>query len=200
MTQDHYFSRKPKVKAQYGLIRAHLRGRFFEFLTASGVFSKKRIDLGTKVLIESMGLPDTGNALDLGCGYGAVGIVAAAVHPKVCVYMVDVNEWAVRLSRENTKRNHVDNVVLRSGYLYEPVKDMLFDVILSNPPVSAGLKVVLPIIQQAPLHLNHDGSFQMVIRSKIGGKRLFGVMEETFGNAKVLAIESGYRVLLSKKA
>lgn len=200
MPHEHYFSRKPKAKAQYGLIQAHLRDRFFEFLTASGVFSKKRIDLGTRVLIESMVLPDVGNVLDLGCGYGAVGIVAAAWRPTVCVFMVDVNERAVWLARENAIRNHVGNVVFRSGYLYGPVEDVQFSVILSNPPVSAGLKVVLPIIQEAPLHLNRDGSFQMVVRSKIGGKRLFGVMEETFGNAQVLAIESGYRVLLSKKA
>lgn len=199
MTQDHYFSKKPAVKPSYGMIQVHLRDRYFEFLTASGVFSKKRIDLGTRLLIESMILPDSGNVLDLGCGYGAVGIVATSLRPSLCVYLVDVNERAVRLARQNAKRNNVDNVVLRSGYLYEPVSDLSFEVVLSNPPVSAGLKVVLPIIQEAPLHIAHGGSFQMVVRSKIGGKRLFRVMEETFGNADILAIESGYRVLMSKK-
>jgi len=199
MTQSHYFSKKPTVKPRYGLIQVHLRERFFEFLTASGVFSRKRIDLGTRLLIESMILPESGNVLDLGCGYGAVGIVAAALHPHLCVYMVDVNERAVRLAKENAKRNRVGNVVFRSGYLYEPVQDVRFDAIFSNPPVSAGLKVVLPIIQQAPLHLATGGSFQMVVRSKIGGKRLSNVIEETFRNVNVFAIESGYRVLLSKK-
>lgn len=199
MAQNHYFSKKPTTKPRYGLIQVHLRERFFEFLTASGVFSKKRIDLGTKLLIESMVLPDSGKVLDLGCGYGAVGIVAADLHPNLYVFMVDVNERAVRLARENAKKNRVDNVVFRCGYLYESVIDVQFDVILSNPPMSAGLKVVLPIIQRAPLHLATGGSFQMVVRSKIGGKRLFRVMEETFGNAHVLAIESGYRVLSSKK-
>ena len=199
MATNHYFSSKPSAKLNYGLIRVNLRDRHFEFLTASGVFSKKRIDLGTRLLIESMVLPESGNVLDLGCGYGAVGIVAAASYPLVHVYMVDINARAMRLARENARRNRVDNVVLRGGFLYEPLKDMEFDAILSNPPVSAGLKVVLPIIEQAPEHLTGGGSLQMVVRSKIGGRRLSGVMEEAFGQIEVLARQSGYRVLLSKK-
>jgi 16S rRNA (guanine1207-N2)-methyltransferase len=144
-------------------------------------------------------LPNIGNVLDLGCGYGAVGIVAAALRPCVSVYLVDVNERAIRLAKENAKRDRIGNVVFRSGYLYEAVDDLQFDAILSNPPVSAGLKVVVPIIQQAPLHLKSGGSFQMVVRSKIGGKRFFKIMGEAFGDVEVLAVESGYRVLLSKK-
>jgi 16S rRNA (guanine1207-N2)-methyltransferase len=199
MATNHYFSPKPSTKPNYGLIRVNLRDRYFVFLTASGVFSKKRIDLGTRLFIESMVLPESGNVLDLGCGYGAVGIVAAVLHPSLCVFLVDVNERAIRLAGENARRNKVDNVVLRGGFLYEPVKDIKFDAILSNPPVSAGLKVVLPIIEQAPLHLVRDGSLQMVVRSNVGGKRLSGVMEKAFGNIEVLARQSGYRVLLSKK-
>jgi len=199
MATNHYFSPKPSVKPNYGLIRVNLRDRHFEFLTASGVFSKKRIDLGTRLLIESMVLPKKGNVLDLGCGYGAVGIVAAVLNPNSCVFLVDINERAIRLAGENARRNRVDNVVLRGGFLYEPVKDMEFDAILSNPPVSAGLKVVLPIIEQAPVHLADGGSLQMVARWNVGGKHLSGVMEEAFGNVEVLARQSGYRVLLSKK-
>jgi 16S rRNA (guanine1207-N2)-methyltransferase len=91
------------------------------------------------------------------------------------------------------------HAVLRRGFLYEPVSDMRFDVILSNPPVSAGMKIVLPIIEQAPSHLAEHGIFQIVVRSKIGGKRLLKVVEETFGTVEVLARKSGYRVLMSKK-
>jgi 16S rRNA (guanine1207-N2)-methyltransferase len=199
MAQDHYFSKKPTTQPRYGLVQVHLRGSLFRFLTASGVFSRVRIDLGTRLLIESMILPHNGKVLDLGCGYGAVGIVAAALCPSAYVYMTDVNERAVQLARRNAKRNKVDNVAFRRGFLYEPVDNVRFDTILSNPPVSAGLKVVLPIIEQAPVHLASHGSLQIVVRSKIGGKRLFKVMEEAFGNVEVLAIESGYRALLSKK-
>ena len=196
---DHYFSQRPASEPLYGLIRAQLRGRFFEFLTASGVFSKKRIDLGTSLLLESMILPENGSVLDLGCGYGAVGIVAAVSNPRLQVFMVDVNQRAVRLARENSKGNGATNVVFKHGFLYEPVSNLRFDVILSNPPVSAGMKIVLPIIEQARSHLADNSIFQIVVRSKIGGKRLVKVIEETFGNVEVLARESGYRVLMSKK-
>lgn len=196
---EHYFSRRPSAEPRYGVISVGLRGRFFEFLTSSGVFSKKRIDLGTRLLVESMLLPESGNVLDLGCGYGVVGVVVAVLNPRLQVFLVDINERAVRLARENAKRNGARNVVFESGFLYEPVDDVRFDAIFSNPPVSAGLKVVLPIVEQAPLHLVSGGVLEVVVRSKIGGKRLSETMEETFGSVKVLARGSGYRVLLSKK-
>jgi len=199
MALNHYFSKRPAVKPRYGLVRVYLRGRFFQFLTASGVFSQKRIDLGTRLLIESMVLPEKGNVLDLGCGYGAIGIVAATMRPLIYVYMVDVNERAVQLARGNARRNRVSNVKFRNGFLYESVDCVKFEAILSNPPISAGLKVVLPIIRQAPMHLSSEGFLQVVIRSKIGGKRLSSIMKEAFGNVEILARKSGYQVLLSKK-
>jgi 16S rRNA (guanine1207-N2)-methyltransferase len=125
--------------------------------------------------------------------------VAAALNPLVHVYMVDVNERAVQLAEENAKRNRVDNGIFRSGFLYKPVTDVQFETILSNPPVSTGLKIVLPIIRQAPAHLASKGSLQIVVRSKIGGKRFAEIMETIFGHVEVLARESGYRVLMSKK-
>jgi 16S rRNA (guanine1207-N2)-methyltransferase len=73
---DHYYSPNPKSEARYGLVRACLRGKHLEFVTATGVFSIKRVDLGTQVLIDAMALPEAGSVLDVGCGYGAVGIAA----------------------------------------------------------------------------------------------------------------------------
>ncbi|MEM0356870.1 MAG: class I SAM-dependent methyltransferase [Candidatus Bathyarchaeia archaeon] len=196
---DHYFSASPHSKPRFRLIQAYLRGRQFKFLTASGVFSKKRVDLGTKLLIESMILPETGYVLDMGCGYGAVGIAAAAFNPKLRVVMVDVNERAVRLARRNIELNRVDNAEVRRGSLYEPVKGILFNCILSNPPVSAGLATVKAIITEAPKHMTEKATIQMVVKSKIGGKRLQQIFKEAFGNCTILARESGYRVLMAEK-
>jgi len=196
---NHYFAEHPKSKMRLGIIHTHLRGIHFEFLTASGVFSKKRVDLGTRLLIESMVLPQEGCVLDIGCGYGAVGIAAATVNPNLRVIMVDVNERAVRLARQNAEKNYVSNVEVRRGYLYEPVKDLVFNCVLSNPPVSAGMEIVKAIISEAPEHMASKALFQMVVKSKIGGKRLLMVFEEAFGNIEVLERKSGYRVLMSKK-
>jgi 16S rRNA G1207 methylase RsmC len=196
---NHYFAEHPKSKMRLGIIHTHLRGIHFEFLTASGVFSKKRVDLGTRLLIESMVLPQEGYVLDIGCGYGAVGIAAATFNPNLRVIMVDVNERAVRLARQNAEKNYVSNVEVRRGYLYEPVKDLVFSCVLSNPPVSVGMETVKAIISEAPEHMASKALFQMVVKSKIGGKRLLMVFEEAFGNVEVLARKSGYRVLMSKK-
>jgi len=195
---EHYFTEKPKSKIDLGIIRTYLRGRLFEFLTASGVFSKTRIDLGTRLLIESMNLPEKGYALDIGCGYGPVGIVAAVYNPDIHVVLTDLNERALWLTKENAKRNKAENVEIRKGFLYEPVKDMKFETILSNPPTTAGMKIVLPIIEQAPQHLTEGGLLQIVVRSKISGKRLTTKIKETFGNIQILARQSGYRVLTAK--
>jgi len=190
---------RPKSKMKLGVIHIFLRGKTFQFLTASGVFSKKRVDLGTQLLIESMILPEAGYVLDVGCGYGPVGIVAAAINPKLHVILVDVNERAVWLARQNMAINNLSNVEVRNGYLYQPVKDFTFNCILSNPPVSAGLNTVKAIIVEAPKHMANKASIQMVVRSKIGGKRLYTLFENTFGNVEILARKSGYRVFIAEK-
>lgn len=195
-SEDHYFSSQPKCDDQFRIVKAHLRDRNFEFLTSSSVFSKKRVDLGTSVLIDAMVLPQTGSVLDIGCGYGAVGIVAAASNPKLHVIMTDVNMRAVRLARQNVKANRVGNVQVLYGYLYEPVENLQFDCVLSNPPVSAGMEVVKAIIGSAPKVMAVGGKFQMVIRSKIGAKTLPEIFIDAFGNCEVLSRKSGFRVLM----
>jgi 16S rRNA (guanine1207-N2)-methyltransferase len=196
---EHYFTQAPKTPAKLGVIHTHLRGKSFEFLTSSSVFSKKQVDLGTRLLIETMSLPETGAILDVGCGYGAVGIAAAASNPRLHVVMTDVNERAVRLARQNARKNKVRNTEVRCGYLYKPVKDLTFNCVLSNPPVSAGMETVKALITQAPAVMTENASFQMVIRSKIGAKTLPQVFAEAFGKCHVLARKSGYRVLMAQK-
>ncbi len=197
---EHYYTKRPKSNQRLGLIRTNLRGHSLEFLTSASVFSKRHVDLGTRLLIESMILPEEGYVLDLGCGYGPVGIMAGLLNRHIRVVMVDVNERAVHLARENVTRNKVDNVEIRQGFLYRPVKNMKFDTILCNPPVSAGMQLVSLIVSGAFGHLEKDGLFQLVIRSRVGGKRVLRELEEVFGDVEVLARRSGYRVLLSKKS
>jgi 16S rRNA G1207 methylase RsmC len=198
-SSNHYFEEHPKSKLRLGIIHTNLRGIPFEFLTASGVFSKKRVDLGTRLLIESMILPEKGNVLDVGCGYGAVGIAAATFNPNLHVVMVDVNSRAVWLAKKNIEINHVKNVEVKRGNLYEPFKGLTFNCILSNPPVSAGMKTLKAIIFGASEHLAVNGLFQMVIKSKIGRERLQSFFEGAFGNFKILARKSGYRILMAEK-
>jgi 16S rRNA G1207 methylase RsmC len=196
---EHYFTSAPTSETKLGLIRTRLRGVPFEFLTASSVFSKKRVDTGTRLLVEAMVLPETGCVLDVGCGYGAVGIAAATFNPALRVIMTDVNVRALHFARENIERNKVTNAEVRYGYLYEPVEVLSFNCVLSNPPVSAGMETVKSIITEAPKIMAPKALLQIVMRSKISGKTLPAVIFDTFGNCEVLARESGYRVLIAEK-
>jgi 16S rRNA (guanine1207-N2)-methyltransferase len=196
---EHYYNELPKSKANLGLVRTQLRGEPFEFLTASSVFSKTRVDLGSRLLIESMILPESGTILDVGCGYGAVGIAAATFNPRLHIVMTDVNARAVQLARYNCERNRVTNCDVRHGHLYDPVKGVTFKVVLSNPPVSAGMGTVKAIISGAAEVMDEGATFQMVIRSKIGAKTLPDLLIEHFGACNILGRQSGYRVLSAQK-
>ena len=193
---EHYFSSTPQSHERFGLVRTSLCGKPFEFLTASSVFSKRKVDCGTRLLIESMILPKTGYILDLGCGYGVVGISVAKFNPKLHVVMTDVNARAVRLAKKNLSLNRVFDAEVRYGFFYEPVEDLKFNSVLSNPPVSAGMETVKAIVTGAPKVMAPDASFQMVIRSKIGAKILPALFTETFGKCEVISRESGFRVLM----
>jgi 16S rRNA (guanine1207-N2)-methyltransferase len=195
---EHYFSFSPKSKERFGLVRTCICGKSFEFLTASSVFSKRKVDSGTRLLIESMVLPEEGYVLDIGCGYGAVGIAVAAFKCKLNVVMTDVNARAVRLAKKNVFLNKVVNVDVRYGFFYEPVVEFKFNCVLSNPPVSAGMETVKAIVAGAPKVMAENSYFQMVIRSKIGAKLLPELFTETFGKCEVIARESGFRVLMGK--
>jgi 16S rRNA (guanine1207-N2)-methyltransferase len=178
------------------MLRCHLRGNDFEFLTSSGIFSHRRIDPGTRLLIESMTLPDTGAALDLGCGYGPIGVVAATLRPRLKVWMTDINQRAVTLAKRNASRNGVENIRVTGGLLYEPVEGLTFDVILTNPPISAGIrKTVKPVIEGATRYLRPGGSLQLVVRTTKGGRNLSILLEKNFGDFEVVARRSGYRVM-----
>jgi 16S rRNA G1207 methylase RsmC len=144
-----------------------------------------------------MVLPEEGRVLDLGCGYGVVGVVAGRVAPGLEVWMTDINERAVSLAGLNLERNGVEGVV-RQGDLYEPVEGMRFGAVLSNPPISAGLRrVVGSLVEGAVDHLDAGGSLQLVVQSSKGGRALASMMEDAFGGVEVLARGGGYRVLMS---
>ena len=197
---EHYFTKRPRSRERLGLVKCRLRGHEFEFFTSSGVFSPKRIDNGSRLLIESMVLPERGVVLDIGCGYGPVGIVAAKLWPGLEVWMTDVNERAVRLAKRNALRNGVGNVVIRQGNLYEPLEERVFDEILSNPPISAGLaRVVEPLVSGAWSRLVDGGSLQLVVQSNKGGRALASMMEGRFGGVEVIARGGGFRVLRAVK-
>ncbi len=197
---EQYFSRKPTSRHRKADLAVTLRGLSLTFSTDAGVFSRGRLDRGTELLLEALDLGPGELILDLGCGYGAVGVAAAKLSEGGHVLLTDVNERAVALAKANLRANGVTNAEVRQGDLYAPVAGMAFDHIVCNPPLRAGRAVVDRIISEAPSHLLEGGRLWLVARTRQGADALRGRMQAAFGNAEVVRRGSGYKVLRASKA
>lgn len=196
---QHYFTFRPKCKKKAYKFKSTILGHKLEFITASGIFSPRELDMGSYTLILHMQLNARQRILDLGCGYGAIGIAAAKMFTSSEIVMVDINERAVACAKGNIKLNNVKNAVAKQSFFFSGLKNELFDVILLNPPQTAGLETCYKLIEGSLEHLNSGGSLQMVVRRRKGGERLSDKMEEVFGNVEVIGKKAGYWVYKSTK-
>lgn len=190
-TNDQLESKPTRFTFQY-------HGHELIFNSDSGVFSKTFIDYGSRVLLDAVEIKDAQTLLDLGCGYGTLGITLKALNPQLHVTMVDVNRRAISLAKENITCNNLDNIDVYESNIYENV-DGTFDMILSNPPIRAGKKVVHTILEEAYDHLNEGGRLVVVIRKKQGAPSAKAKMEEVFSNCEILKKDKGYYILQSYK-
>jgi 16S rRNA (guanine1207-N2)-methyltransferase len=197
MKSEHYFTERPKSKPRKAEFSLNVNGMPLHFETIAGVFSKKGLDKGSEVLLKHMKLPEKGDILDLGCGYGVIGIVAAISRPKCKVTLADINQRAVRISKKNLKENGVENGEAVKSDLFKNL-DGKFDCILCNPPISAGMESVFAIVEQSEGYLNSDGTLQLVARARKGGTRIEIHMKEVFGNVEDVGRGAGYHVYISK--
>lgn len=197
---DHYYSSKPGSNHDFHYIEVSARGIHLKLRTDAGVFSKERLDPGTRLLIESLPLGgEFKTILDLGCGYGPIGLVIAKLLPGSQVYLIDVNERAVELAAGNAELNGITNIVIKSGGGLNPVAEICFDLIVTNPPVRAGKHTVYGLVEAAYHSLNLGGWFYAVILTRQGAKSLERKMEEVFNNVSEIEKGGGYRVVASRK-
>ncbi len=196
---EHYFTEKPTSKKVLKEIEFDDGIVKFKLFSATGLFSKDKVDLGTKVLLKYNNVQDNSKVLDLGCGYGVVGLYLATKYPNIKVTMSDINERAVEIAKLNAKKLKLNNriKVIKSDGLKNI--DEPFDFILLNPPQTAGKKTCFRLIEESFDHLNKGGYLNLVARHKKGGVSLMEKMNEVFGNSVVLGKKSGYRVYASKK-
>jgi 16S rRNA (guanine1207-N2)-methyltransferase len=192
---DHYYTENPVSKEKIIKIDMFFKGISFKFHSSPGVFSKDKIDNGTMLLVESC-IPGK-NVLDLGCGYGAVGIIVKKINPLSNVTCSDINSRAVSLTEENVKLNNVEINVVQSNIFDSIKKD--FDTVLINLPQNAGKDICFKMIEESYNHLIKGGSLQVVSRHQKGGKSYEKKMIEVFKNCEYIGKGSGYRVYLSKK-
>lgn len=192
---DHgqYFAQRPTVPSEPVEIEAEVRGRRLRFLTDRGVFSYGRVDPGSRLLAEQVRLPNEGDLLDWGCAWGLVGVVAASARPRLRVTLVDINERACELARANLRRNAVEGDVL-CGDASVVLGGRQFDIIVVNPPISAGRRAVLALFDHAARALKPGGSFWMVAATKKGAKTLARELAARFARVEQTAMRGGFRV------
>ncbi len=195
----HYYTNNTDLKSEKKYITFHYRDQELTFVSDIGVFSKEYIDYGSRVLLDNISLRSSQtNLLDVGCGYGTLGLSLKKVYPWIKVEMVDVNERALALAEESVRYNQLDDITIYKSSVYENVKGR-FDVIVSNPPIRAGKKVVFEILEKAYEHLNQSGELFVVIQKKQGAPSAKKKMEEVFGNCEIVKRDKGYFVLKSVK-
>jgi len=193
---EHYFSSQPRSKSDQNEITAKLLSHTFHFRTDAGVFSKKGVDFGSRVLVETAQIEPSSNVLDLGCGYGAIGIAIAKSVPGVKVVMVDVNERAVALARENARVNQVeDRVEIRISDGFAGMDGQKFDHILFNPPIRAGKSVIYRLFAEAKHALRPKGSLWIVIRKQQGAASALKELESLYAVVERVEQKKGYWIL-----
>ncbi|MCW8519827.1 class I SAM-dependent methyltransferase [Streptococcus macedonicus] len=191
-----YYAENPDSAHDINELKVTLLGQPFTFLTDSGVFSKKMIDYGSQVLLNTVDFEKNKTLLDLGCGYGPLGISLAKVKG-VQATMIDINNRAIDLALKNAEKNDVTANIFQSN-IYEKVTGT-FDYIISNPPIRAGKQVVHTIIADSINYLNDGGSLTIVIQKKQGAPSAKAKMQEIFGNVDILKRNKGYYILRSTK-
>ena len=191
-----YYAENPDAAHDIHELRVDLLGEKMTFLTDAGVFSKKMIDFGSQLLLKCLEVNQGETVLDVGCGYGPLGLSLAKAYG-VQATMVDINNRALDLARQNAERNKVEATIFQSN-VYEQVEGH-FDHVISNPPIRAGKQVVHEIIEKSKDFLEIGGDLTIVIQKKQGAPSAKSKMEDVFGNCEVVKKDKGYYILRSVK-
>ena len=191
-----YYEKNPTADHDIHELRVRLLDTPMTFLTDAGVFSKRMVDYGSQVLLSTLDLEPDKTLLDVGCGYGPLGLTLGKVFG-VQATLIDINSRALDLARANAEKNQVNARIFQSN-VYDDVEGN-FDYIVSNPPIRAGKSVVHEIIKGAFCHLEDQGSLTIVIQKKQGAPSAKAKMEEVFGNCQILKKDKGYYILESVK-
>jgi 16S rRNA (guanine1207-N2)-methyltransferase len=200
LLSEHYYSRTQKVESEPKYWDFTLRNVLFRFKTDNGVFSKKEVDFGSRLLIEAFVLPSVeGPVLDVGCGYGPIGLSIAKNYPERIVHMIDVNERAIELAMANARQNAVDNVEIYESDTLLNVKQSNFASILTNPPIRAGKKTVHDIFEQSYEHLVTGGELWIVIQKKQGAPSAIEKLKERFTTVETIDKSKGYFIIKAVK-
>ena len=193
---EHYFTNNKDLKSEMRTINFEKNNVVFTFFSDLGVFSKNHIDYGSRLLVDCLlkSKEKFQSLLDVGCGYGFIGIVLSKL-TSCSSLMVDINERAVHLCEKNIKKNKITGQTIVSN-CYENVYDK-FDLIVTNPPIRAGKKIVLEILNGAKEHLNTNGCLYCVIRKDQGALSILKNLSLQY-KCEIIAKSKGFYVIKAK--
>ncbi len=196
---SHYFLNDSELDHELKTYETKIKDLSFKFHTDRGVFSKDGLDFGTRVLLETIELDAKHQTIiDMGCGYGPIGLYLAKKYPDKHVYLYDVNERAIDLAHSNQKENKIENVTIGLSNLFSDVQ-IKSDVVVTNPPIRAGKQTVFKLYEDAYTNLNEGGLLFAVIQKKQGAPSSVAHLEQIYHNCTVLEKKKGYWILFAQK-
>lgn len=189
---NQYFENNKNLKSDINKINAKVKDTSFVFYTDNGVFNKKGLDYGTRLLLENIDLKNKNSFLDVGCGCGPIGIYISK-KTNMKVDMIDINDRAIHLCKMSIKENNLSNINVFKSDVYENVNDK-YDMIITNPPIHAGKMKVYDIIEEAKEHLTKNGELWIVIRKDQGAKSLIKDFSEIY-DFEIVTKDKGFYII-----
>ncbi len=190
---DQYYTADPASESRPVPCAFPYRGHGLNFMTDAGVFSKGELDVGSRLLLDA--LPAlSGDVLDLGCGWGAIGVAIAKACPGANVTMADVNRRALDLARQNAERNRVAVNVIESDGM-AAVMGRKFSAVVTNPPIRAGKQVIYKMFADAAKSLEPGGALYLVIRKQQGAESCVKYLKTQYAEVEKLDKSGGFWVL-----
>jgi len=188
-----YFENDETLKSNKQTIKIKYKDITLDFYTDNGVFSKEKFDYGSRLLLENLPIKEIrGNILDLGCGYGAIGIYLAK-QTNSQVDMVDINERAINLTKENIRLNKINNAKVFVSDIYSSVEKR-YNYIITNPPIRAGKDIVRKFLIEAKNYLIENGELWFVMRKDHGVKSMLKELETTY-KIEIIEREKGFYII-----
>ena len=196
----HYYDLDPSLESKERLIKFDVNGVKMSIYTDNGVFSKDKLDDGSRLLLETvLPLSLTGRILDLGAGYGPIGLTIAISSKTASVTLADINPRAVALCKKNAQHLGLgQRVTCLQSDIFSSVEGP-YDSIVCNPPIRAGKSVTYRMYDGAYEHLISGGTFYFVIRKAQGASSASQYVKEVFGNITLLARKKGYHIYMARK-
>ena len=193
---EHYFTNNNALDSAIRTLKYENKGRVFTFFSDLGVFSKDKIDYGSRLLVDTIlkNESDVSSILDVGCGYGFIGVVLCSFFSSSCLFS-DVNKRALHLCKRNIKENGIEGNVVESS-IYDNI-DGTFDIVVTNPPIRAGKSVVYSILKGAKSHLNKGGRLWFVMRKDHGVKTAIKDLSDVY-EIEVMEKDKGFYIIRAK--